>query len=234
MIEKINKDWKFEEPQHCSSDQNGVCWIDPAMQQHVGINLHAKKQWASDILKGTASLKEPPNITGIDLVHDGCSVIHPQGCAGRHTMASMALLQPQPTNNLTTVLAASKIPLLPTCMDYQKHPCHDCSASPATSLVTLSPAKPATTIDEDAKDLLSCIQKFQICKGHDLRGAFEVLKTVGLTVELIPDVAVAHMLAVMSAEVESGVVEGVVMAFQKYCREVVAKREWAKRSSCCY
>ncbi|KAE9395275.1 hypothetical protein BT96DRAFT_942540 [Gymnopus androsaceus JB14] len=67
MIEQIDKDWRCEDTQHRSSDQNSVCWIDLATQQHVGIKLRTKKQWASDIIRGTTNLKEPPNIAGVDL-----------------------------------------------------------------------------------------------------------------------------------------------------------------------
>ncbi|KAJ3915406.1 hypothetical protein F5877DRAFT_69914 [Lentinula edodes] len=78
FVNEINKKYPCTEHKG-EHGNNGTCWKD-ADNQHVGLNNRMKKLWAEAIVSGNATIKEPPNIPGIESTCDGVPVQHLQRC----------------------------------------------------------------------------------------------------------------------------------------------------------
>ncbi|KAJ4474654.1 hypothetical protein C8J55DRAFT_490579 [Lentinula edodes] len=78
FVNEINKKYPCTEHKG-EHGNNGTCWKD-ADNRHVGLNNRMKKLWAEAIVSGNATIKEPPNIPGIESTRDGVPVQHSQRC----------------------------------------------------------------------------------------------------------------------------------------------------------
>ncbi|KAE9399371.1 hypothetical protein BT96DRAFT_993995 [Gymnopus androsaceus JB14] len=188
----------------------GTCWKD-ANSKCLGLNNRTKKAWADEIVLGKATIAEPPNSQGIGTNRDGQPLL---------PYLHLHLLKP----HINAVdLGHARVPVLAIII--LGHACipipvivvlvhaHDLLAAAAT--LRLLGNIGAT----GAVNLRECLESFKIVTGHDFLVLEEKLSDRAYTPDVIPDVGVDKL-----AEV-TGCAEGLVMKFQKFCTDWVAKKE---------
>ncbi|KAJ3848643.1 hypothetical protein EV368DRAFT_68090 [Lentinula lateritia] len=103
FVNEINKKYPCTEHKG-EHGNNGTCWKD-ADNQHVGLNNRMKKLWAEAIVSGNATIKEPPNIPGIESTRDGVPVVRPRGRGPKASLQANA----QPSENHTPALLLASV-----------------------------------------------------------------------------------------------------------------------------
>ncbi|KAK7462898.1 hypothetical protein VKT23_007477 [Stygiomarasmius scandens] len=227
IIEQLEKRWNCNDAGHCStSGVNGLCYVDPATSQHIGINNRVKGEWAKLVIQGKGTVEEPPNMEGIDVSRDGVRIgARARGRTGPRPADNRAQ-QPVATVDgqaaTTAMLVASIVPLIKTISDQassssrrrRHHTPSPPSSAPSSPTKSDDVAPSAEKLDAQLRD---CLDKFHTKSGCDLGSAFGALRDAGFTVDIIPAVPVARLIEVTGGK------EGEVMRLQKFCTEYEKK-----------
>ncbi|KAJ3925052.1 MAG: hypothetical protein NXY57DRAFT_1075539 [Lentinula lateritia] len=146
FVNEINKKYPCTEHKG-EHGNNGTCWKD-ADNRHVS---------------GNATIKEPPNIPGIESTRDGVPVVCPRGRGPKASLQANA----QPSENHTPALLLA-------------HHRHHTPTPPSSPLKAVNPA---------IMNLDACLDAFYTLEGHDLRPCEKSLSDLSYTPDLIPELS---------------------------------------------
>ncbi|KAJ3804590.1 hypothetical protein F5876DRAFT_82908 [Lentinula aff. lateritia] len=212
FVNEINKKYPCTEHKG-EHGNNGTCWKD-ADNQHVS---------------GNATIKEPPNIPGIESTRDGVPVVRPRGRGPKASLQANA----QPSENHTPALLLASVAA--TLAAVQSHTnsrsrnrsrSRSCSRSHSRShcrhhrhCSPTPPSSPLKAVNPAIMNLDACLDAFYTLEGHDLRKCEKSLSDLSYTPDLIPELSVEKLAELMNC------VEGVALRFCKFCIQWVAKKK---------
>ncbi|KAJ3913824.1 hypothetical protein F5877DRAFT_83429 [Lentinula edodes] len=210
FVNEINKKYPCTEHKG-EHGNNGTCWKD-ADNRHVS---------------GNATIKEPPNIPGIESTRDGVPVVRPRGRGPKASLQANA----QPSENHTPALLLASVAA--TLAAVQSHTnsrsrshSHSRSRSHSRShrrhhrhRTPTPPSSPLKAVNPAIMNLDACLDAFYTLEGHDLRPCEKSLSDLSYTPDLIPELSVEKLAELMNC------VEGVALRFRKFCVRWVAKKK---------
>lgn len=166
------------------------------------------RQHANDATK-----HEPPNAIEFDGVRDGRVVaVKPRGRSGPGAAS---------TDNATSaMLIAAMVPLLTSLVDCNSVAVAAPSSGPSMSATAASslkrPLSPASDIGNELND---CLRAFKDAKGINFMSHKDILLSLDLTPDILPDVPVTRLCQI------TGAVEGRIMKFQAFCKAWNARND---------
>ncbi|KAJ6473089.1 hypothetical protein C8R45DRAFT_835651 [Mycena sanguinolenta] len=213
MILKLKTKWPCEKHAGENGDL-GHCWIDVG-GNHVGLNMRKLKIWASAIVAGEATVREPPNGVEFDGLRDG-RLTRARGRAGPRVSHSSG------DSSDTVAIVTALMPLLQGLAPQNKTPPRTVlpRAFPTTPRKPTSPISPIPT---ESSELHSCLEAFLKAKNINLLDAESALAAVGLTPDVIGDVPVNRLREI------TGAVEGHLWGLHAFAREWSARLAEKKR-----
>ncbi|KAL6303947.1 hypothetical protein BKA93DRAFT_734171, partial [Sparassis latifolia] len=200
IILQLKQRWPCQ--QHLGEhDEPGYCYIAPS-GEHIGLNMHKLRIWASAIRAHDSTKHEPLNTIEFDGVRDDrLLAIKPRGHTGPHT-ASMSI-------DLLMLLMMAMLPLITMLANCQ-------GGLPSSSTVTAEQMAPSQAAGHHSlspapavgQELHTCLAAFAAMKNIDMLEQEGLLSRLELTPDIIPEIPTFRISKL------TGAVEGHVVKLQ--------------------
>ncbi|KAG1852273.1 hypothetical protein DFJ58DRAFT_661317 [Suillus subalutaceus] len=197
IIIQLKAKWLCAEHQG-ESGGIGYCYVS-STGEHVGLNSHHLKIWATAMAAYDAMKNEPPNTVDFDGVCDGqLRTSKPRDRNTSHTEGN--------ASSEAASLIMAIMPLI-TGMS-QKH-----LRSPSLTRSTCHASIQLSPLPASGSELHACLCDFTEATDIDLASCEDSLVVMEFTPDIIPDIPVARLCEIM------GVVEGHLRKLQMFCKD---------------